>query len=213
MIEEAETYCYDISSETDAEVAAALEKSRGLTEAGVNVESWSLGMKYDAGRLAIPERTTFEAWLEIGVTLGHMERSVQWWIGDWLVFGERHFPDRYSQAIEATHYSYSTLSKAAYVARQIPPGDRKESLPFAHHAEVAALPEPDRRELLDEAEREGWNKYQLRAHVRREAAPKERQFTVPRCKVCGSLCDACYEANEYRETSPAQPAGGREGGG
>src|SRR5438045_2803807 len=66
--------------------------------------------------LALPEDLTFEDWLSIGLKLHQMEKSVQWWIGDWLRFGERKYGVMYKHALATTDYKYRTLRIVKYVA-------------------------------------------------------------------------------------------------
>ena len=48
---------------------------------------------------SLPADLTFDEWRGVLDTLHSMQRSVNWWIGDTLVYGERRFPDRHSQAL------------------------------------------------------------------------------------------------------------------
>lgn len=163
--------------------------------------------------LVLPPDLSYPEWEEAGRRLQRWEKSLQWWIGDWLVYGEDHFPDRYSQALEATEYAYRTLANCAYVARAIPGPSRRRELTFSHHSEVASLPAAERELVLDQAESEGWNRYQTRHAAKRAAA--ERTGTpmpevIPCCKVCGQPCPEC----EFRAQQPAPrpPVGGGRGG-
>jgi hypothetical protein len=52
---------------------------------------------------------------------------------------------------------------AGWVASRIEASRRLEALPFAHHAEVAALEPADQDQLLDLAEHNAWTSSQLRA--------------------------------------------------
>lgn len=117
--------------------------------------------------LTLPAGLPFERWTEIGETLRSMERSVMWWIGDWVRYGERCYGETYAQALDATDYSYQTLRKAAYVAGSFELFRRRNNLSFAHHAEVAAVPMPQQDALLDEAAKFGWSRSDLRLAVYR----------------------------------------------
>ena len=133
----------------------------------------------------LPAGLTYERWLEIGETLQQMERSVQWWLGDWWNYGERHYGQMASQASkdhieDATGYTYHTVRRAGYTAERIAPERRRSNLTFAHHAEVAPLPVPDQQRLLDQAEQNNWNRYQLRDAVRvdKELAKRRAEAMV-----------------------------------
>jgi hypothetical protein len=93
--------------------------------------------------LIIPENTTFEKWQGIGKQLRMMEGAIQFWVGDWINFGERRFGEKYLEAIEATGYNYQTLREISQVSNRtcidVDTSDtiqRHENLPFSHHREV-----------------------------------------------------------------------------
>jgi hypothetical protein len=92
--------------------------------------------------------------------------SSQWWLADWLVYGQARFPDRYKQAVAETLLEYRTLRNYAVVARRVDMSRRRDKLSFQHHAEVAALPEPDQDLWLNRAERLGWSLSELRRQLR-----------------------------------------------
>ncbi|MFC6524885.1 LmbU family transcriptional regulator [Nonomuraea rubra] len=123
--------------------------------------------------LTLPKKMSIEAWKKVGQQIWRISDSSTWWLGDWLVYGQRRFPDRYQRAIEETSLDYQTLRNYAWVARKFSPGRRRASLSLQHHAEVAALPEPLQDEWLDRAQELGWSRNRLRAHIRETA---ERQL-------------------------------------
>lgn len=89
--------------------------------------------------LTLPEGMSFDEWTAVGATLGRITRSLTFWIGDWLRYGERVYGEKYAQAMEVTGYDYGTLANAAYVAGQVEFSRRRENLSFGHHQAVAAL--------------------------------------------------------------------------
>lgn len=109
---------------------------------------------------------SIEDWLAIGDELLSVSDASAWWLGDWLVYGEQRFPERYRMAIDSTHLSYKTLRNYAWVARRFPPARRRDALGLAHHAEVAALPEEDQDRWLDRAVAGGWPVAELRRRLR-----------------------------------------------
>lgn len=88
-------------------------------------------------------------------------QTVMWWIGDAIRYGERAYGERYTQAIDDFGLSYQRLANIVWVAGKFPVSRRREKLPFAHHAKVAALPPGDADALLDEAERENLTSREL----------------------------------------------------
>jgi len=116
----------------------------------------------------------FEAWAALGARIAGMASACAWCLGDWLVFGERSYGRRYKTALEATPLDYQTLRNYAWVARRFPLSRRRDRLSFQHHAEVAALPEPQQELWLARAERLQWSRNELRRQLRalRGLAPR-----------------------------------------
>ena len=132
-----------------------------------------------ATSLRLPAGMAYADWQDVGKVLQHMERSIQWWIGDWLNYGERTYGETYAQAVEATGMKTQTLMNYASVASRVHLGTRVGSLSWSHHREVAALPPEDQDRWLSQAEREGWPLAELRRRMRREAPLKKRVFGRP----------------------------------
>jgi hypothetical protein len=76
----------------------------------------------------VDARLDMRDWLRYGRRLGLLGRSVNWWIGDWLGYGNAAYGERYSRASRATGYD-----------AQSEPERRREGLSWSHHAELAAL--------------------------------------------------------------------------
>src|SRR3712207_3340490 len=73
-----------------------------------------------------------------------MERSIQWWTGDWYLYGEDRFGERSAQALTAlTGYERSSIQNYASVCRAFPPGTRVHGVSFFHHRAVQALARQD----------------------------------------------------------------------
>jgi hypothetical protein len=109
---------------------------------------------------------SFSSWELIGSQLSLIADSSAWWLGDWLVYGERKYANRYKRAVERTDLDYQTLRNYAWVSRRFPLARRREKLTFGHHAEVAALPGPEQDLWLRRAERHSWSRNQLRRELR-----------------------------------------------
>lgn len=122
--------------------------------------------------LQLPRKLPFERWLSIGRQLSAVCTSAAWCLGDWLVFGEQAYAGRYRQAIERTSLDYQTLRNYAWVARRFAMSRRRDTLSFGHHAEVAALPEPEQDFWLRKAEEDRWPVKQLRRQVRASLAER-----------------------------------------
>ncbi|MEU5979499.1 LmbU family transcriptional regulator [Streptomyces sp. NPDC047315] len=116
--------------------------------------------------LHLPPGIDFEEWERTGCRLSGIVDSSSWWLGDWLVYGKRHYADRYQRGIRAAGLSYQTLRNYAWVARRFPPERRREALTFQHHAEITSLPVTEQDRWLDRAEENGWTTKQLRGALR-----------------------------------------------
>ena len=100
----------------------------------------SLGNFYfDKTGLVVTGSPTFEEWQNCGDFLKQAEKSVQFWIGDWLNYGENKYGETYSQALNDTDYELKTLQQTKWVSGKIETSRRREHLSFSHHVEVASF--------------------------------------------------------------------------
>ena len=109
---------------------------------------------------------TIESWLRLGDRLAHVSNASAWWLGDWLLYGEQAYGETYKEALVVTSLDYQTLRNYAWVARRYEPSRRRETLSFQHHAELAALTDPEQELWLLRAERQRWSRNELRRQVR-----------------------------------------------
>ena len=116
--------------------------------------------------LTIPEGTDFDHWQEIGEQLKTIEGSVMWWIGDWLNFGESHYGETYSQALEITEYDEGTLRNAKWVADQYEMSLRNDNLTW--HIHRIAIGSEDTQKALEWAENNNATVNELRDYIRDE---------------------------------------------
>ncbi|WP_320775473.1 LmbU family transcriptional regulator [Streptomyces sp. CRN 30] len=105
-------------------------------------------------------------WRHLGRQMFVVTDSSAWWLGDWLIYGRREYPDRYRRALTESGLDYQTLRNYAWVAGKFEPSRRRARLSFQHHAEVAGVPPDEQDEWLARAERDGWSRNELRRQVR-----------------------------------------------
>jgi hypothetical protein len=105
-------------------------------------------------------------WLLVGRRFGLIGRGVAWWIGDWLRFGNQRYGEKYARAAAVTGYDVQSLMNMVYVASRFDPPRRRDVLSWSHHAEVAALDEPEQDDWLDLAAEERMSVRALRAELR-----------------------------------------------
>ncbi|MBV9451756.1 MAG: LmbU family transcriptional regulator [Streptosporangiaceae bacterium] len=137
--------------------------------------------------IQLPRQLPFERWVSIGRQLSAAATSSAWCLGDWLIYGEDAYCGRYRDAIEQTSLDYQTLRNYAWVVRRFRISRRRDTLSFGHHAEVAALAEPEQDFWLRKAEELGWSRNQLRREVR--ASLSERSESENPGKPAGSPVD------------------------
>jgi hypothetical protein len=124
-------------------------------------------MRSSATGLSFSSRMPYEIWSILGPRIAARANTSRWWLGDWLVFGERRYGTRYREAVAATGLDYQTLRNYAVVARRFELSRRRDNLSFQHHAEVCALPEAQQERWLDLANQNHWSKQELRLRIRR----------------------------------------------
>lgn len=110
-----------------------------------------------------------DEWVKAGLRLGGVSRSTSWWVGDWVRFGQHHYPgDSYGFASRVTGYDEKTLRNFAYVAGRYDESRRRRNLTWSHHAELAKLQPEDQDRWLNEAEARKLTVTALRGRVRHE---------------------------------------------
>lgn len=148
------------------------------------------GCEFTPVSLKLPEGLAFDHWHRIGRQLQLADLAVQWWIGDWLNYGESRYGEKYTQAVEETGRAKKTLMNYAYVAKAIETSRRRDVVDFSTHAEVASLKPDDQEKVLARAAKEKLS----RGSVRREA---ERIKRASRPKVEDEELVLSKEARDY----------------
>lgn len=123
--------------------------------------------------LSLPRGMPIAAWSKLGRQILVVSDASSWWLGDWLIYGQTQYPDRYKRAILETSLDYQTLRNYAWVARSFVPARRRDALSFQHHAEVAGLSPAEQDKWLSHAEHHGWSRNELRKRVRASRHPDE----------------------------------------
>lgn len=116
--------------------------------------------------LSFPDSLSFEEWERAGRQVSRIADTSAWCLGDWVIYGQSRYIDRYQRAIKSAGLDYQTLRNYAWVARRFEPFRRRPGLSFQHHAEAASLPPGQQDYWLDRAERHSWSRNQLRQHIR-----------------------------------------------
>tara|TARA_R110000824_G_scaffold140651_5_gene306792 strand:- start:4702 stop:5235 length:534 start_codon:yes stop_codon:yes gene_type:complete len=133
----------------------------------------------------ISDDLTFEDFEEGLKNCQVMANASLWTLGDILLYAEAKWGEKYAQAIELTKKSYATLSQAVRVSKSYPQDERLVDLSWSHHREAASIKDKDqRRQLLEQAAREGWSRDTMREMATDESKPKEEK-PEKKCPSCG----------------------------
>ena len=108
----------------------------------------------------------FDSWVGVGARIARISNASAWWLGDWLIYGERAYGQRYAEALDTTQLDYQTLRNYAWVARSFDPSRRRAGVSFGHHAELAAHPDAEQDLWLERAQRLAWSRNELRRQLR-----------------------------------------------
>jgi hypothetical protein len=158
--------------------------------------------------LQFPEGVEYSDWQRAGSQIARVIDSFAWCLGDWLVYGQERYADRYQQAVAAAGLEYQTLRNYAWVARRFEFPRRREALSFQHHAEIAALPAQEQDRWMDQAEQNGWSRNQLRQAVRtgRRDATREasRTAVLPQVQVAAEKVERWRQAAEHEYSGDLQ---------
>jgi hypothetical protein len=117
--------------------------------------------------LTISGDVTYEEWEDIGYQLARVGKGWQWWVGDWINFGEKKYGETYKAAIEATGLKRESCHNIASVCRAFEPSRRHEGLTFNHHVAAMGLDAgQEQDDLLAEAEEYGLSCAAIRERVK-----------------------------------------------
>jgi len=122
----------------------------------------------------LPADIAWDSYVALGSFLGELKSRGNFYLGDWLIFGEGTFGERFAQAGEATGLSEQTLLRVMTICRNVPPSRRHPQLSWSVHACVASLGAREQKMWLKRAAEHGWGYAELRKAMqaaRTDAAP------------------------------------------
>ena len=147
----------------------------------------------------------FEEWESIGRDLQRIGRCWQWWVGDWLNFGESQYGEKYSQAIEVTGIAYQTLMNCAWVASRVEISRRREIVSWSHHSEIAKFDPKDQEKWLKLAEKKSLSRSELREAIKDSKQISRRREIVDESEVAAVIEGSTRVQKPGRESiSPAK---------
>ena len=113
-----------------------------------------------------PDGMDFVAWIADGRRLGAIGRCSQWWIGDWVRYGNSRWGEKYVEAARVTGYDVASLRNMAWVASRFESSLRSDTLTWSHHVLLAPLTEDEQRHWLERASQERFSVADLRIELR-----------------------------------------------
>ena len=132
--------------------------------------------------LEIKENTPIDEWIKCGEALRKISGASQWWIGDWINFGERKYGEMYSQALEKTDYELHSLQNMAYTAKNIESSLRREDVPFSYYKQLASV--EDKEKILKKIEKGDINSdRELRQEIKKLNTPKRKITSKAEIKI------------------------------
>jgi hypothetical protein len=113
-----------------------------------------------------PSDLDLAEWIAAGRRLGAMVRCSQWWLGDWIRYGNSKFGERYTRASAVTGYDVQSLMNMVYVASRFEFSRRRENLSWSHHETLAALDQEEQNVWLERAVADRLSVADLRLELR-----------------------------------------------
>ncbi|WP_216213669.1 LmbU family transcriptional regulator [Amycolatopsis aidingensis] len=159
-----------------AEFVGGSKEFPGVSLPGLGISASPVGLSFGSD-------ITLHAWCRLGIHVSMLGTASAWWIGDWLVYGQDRYKDRYRRSMSEYCLDYQTLRNYAWVARRVELPRRRRSLSFQHHAEIARLPGEQQSRWLAMAEEHAWSRNTLRRHLRGFPEAKRRLTTSVRLDV------------------------------
>lgn len=116
--------------------------------------------------LMLPDGVSFDAWVGIEARISTVQDATNWWLGDWVLYGEKHYGDQFSQGIPDKDKDH--IQQCAWVAQRVAPERRRAPLllSWTHHRAVAALEPEQQEEVLTQAVLQGWSVRETQDAVR-----------------------------------------------
>lgn len=130
--------------------------------------------------LELPPDLSENEWKQVGHNLCRCKESLQFWIGDWVNYGQSAYFKNYDEVMDVFAkegkgdygYEKTTLENFASVAKHVPISLRREKLTFGHHAVVAGMEAIDQDVWLAKAVMNSWSIAELTREIRDKAKSK-----------------------------------------
>ena len=144
--------------------------------------------------LAVDPNLSFADWQRIGEALNQAQSAVQFWIGDWLNYGEHKHGEKFAQAIDEKQVK--TWQDYAYVASNVQITVRTEKLTWWHHRVIASLSADEQRRWLAKAIEEDMGYRELAIAISRSKLGESTAFPTGKYGVI--YADPAVAIREHR---------------
>ena len=115
--------------------------------------------------LRLPAGLAAPTWGGIYDTLSQVHDGINFFLGDWCLYGETAYGEEHSQYLPEGEEARASLKVYRWVAAAIPPDRRRLGVPWSVHREVAGCEVEEQEHLLTLAEAEGWSSRRMREAV------------------------------------------------
>ncbi|GEM_PF-3044006 len=117
--------------------------------------------------LILDEDMNFKKWEALGKRLKDIAKSIHFWLGDWMLEGEKKFGEISSQGIDENGFDQKILRNDLSICSRIEKPMRRDDLTWSHHKQVAFF-EPKLQEFfLSIAENEILSNDELRGVIKK----------------------------------------------
>jgi hypothetical protein len=110
----------------------------------------------------------YDEWYETGKVLQQMHKSLAWWIGDWLNYGDFRWGEAFTQAIEMTGLSVDVLRNYKWVANKVDRAQRDEQVSWSHYRIIAPMVEQEQEQWVRRVKRDNLSVADLRKAIELE---------------------------------------------
>lgn len=192
-------------STTNRKLRIATEQDKAVAKPVTNFLDLP-GCEFTETQLKITADLQLEEWARIGDVLRRAESGIQWWLGDWMAYGERKYGDtKYAQAVdvhEQTGINVDTLRYYQHVSEKVSPVRRLTNLSWSHHQVICGLPDKEQSQWLTEAAKEGYSYRELKRAV--EKSERAKNFKLVHAvleKIWERIQDGCYTPESIMKCS------------
>lgn len=151
--------------------------------------------------LVILEGVSIDEFQELWSECDQTAKSYQFWIGDALIYAEKHYGEDYAQFVDP-HYAEQHRGPM-WVCKQIEPRRRRANLSYSLHKEVAALDKREQDRWLNKAAKDRWSVSRLREEMGR--TKPRRQHNNPPEPIKDDIPFPVAAASNGQERSAEQP--------